>query len=46
MPEIDVSEDTLERLDAHREAGESYEELVQDLLSVYEQTGAFTDEGL
>lgn len=46
MPEISVSEETLAKLESHREETESYDELVQELVRVYEQTGAFTDEGL
>lgn len=44
-PTIQVSQTTLERLDSHREGEESYDELVQELINIYEQTGAFTREG-
>lgn len=44
-PTIEVSEETLETLDSHREDGESYEELIMELVHIYEQEGAFTREG-
>ncbi|MGB9965914.1 hypothetical protein [Halobacterium sp. CBA1126] len=36
MPEVHLSEETVERLDALREDGESYDELVAELLNIYE----------
>ena len=36
MPEIEVSEETLERLKDLRENGESYDELVAELINIYE----------
>lgn len=44
-PTIKVSETTLEKLDSHREQDESYDELVQELINIYEQSAAFTREG-
>lgn len=44
-PSIQVSEETLRKLDSHREDDESYDELVQELVRIYEQQGAFTREG-
>jgi predicted CopG family antitoxin len=36
MPEIRVSEETLERLDGLRREGESHDELLNELLNIYE----------
>lgn len=36
MPEIEVSEETLERLKDLRENGESYDELIAELINIYE----------
>lgn len=36
MPEITVEEETLERLDALKKEGESYDELVEELCNIYE----------
>jgi len=44
-PTIEVSEETVRELDSHREDGESYDELIQELVNIYEQQGAFTQEG-
>lgn len=44
-PTIELSEETIKQLDSHREDGESYDELVQELVSIYEEQGAFTREG-
>jgi len=44
-PTIEVSSETLEELESHREQDESYEELLQELVGIYEQTGAFAREG-
>lgn len=45
MPTLEVSDELLDRLDNHREEGESYEELLSELLSVYETDGTFLREG-
>lgn len=42
---IEISEDLRERIDAHREEGESYEEFIEELVSVFETEGAFLREG-
>lgn len=42
---LEISDDLKERLDRHREEGESYEELIAELVSVYETEGAFLQEG-
>lgn len=36
MPEIEISEETHDRLDRMREEGESFDELVTELLNIYE----------
>ncbi|ESP89011.1 DUF7557 family protein [Candidatus Halobonum tyrrellensis] len=36
MPDIHVSEETLERLKGLRQEDESYEELVEELINIYE----------
>lgn len=36
MPDVHLSEETVERLDALRENGESYDDLVEELLNIYE----------
>ncbi|ADB61949.1 hypothetical protein HTZ84_00190 [Haloterrigena sp. SYSU A558-1] len=42
---IELSDDMKERLDSHCEEGESYEEFLEELLSIYETEGAFLQEG-
>lgn len=42
---IEIDDDLQQRLDAAREEGESYEELVEELLTIYEEEGAFLREG-
>lgn len=44
-PTIEVSAETLSELNSHREDGESYDELLQELVNIYEQNGAFIREG-
>lgn len=36
MTQIDLEEETIERLDALREEDESYDELVNELINIYE----------
>jgi len=36
MPTIDVDEETIERLDSLRVEGESYEEIINELINIYE----------
>jgi predicted CopG family antitoxin len=36
MPAIDVDEETIERLDSLRVDEESYEELINELINIYE----------
>jgi predicted CopG family antitoxin len=42
---IEISDDLRERLDDHLEAGESYEEFIEELVAMYETEGAFLQEG-
>jgi len=44
-PTIEVSDETLTELETHREQDESYDDLLQELVGIYEQTGAFVREG-
>ncbi|SDY52901.1 DUF7557 family protein [Halopenitus persicus] len=44
-PTIKVSEETLNELDSHRENGETHNEVIRELVRIYEQQGAFTREG-
>jgi len=36
MPQVHFDEDTIERLDTLREDGESYDEIVNELINIYE----------
>jgi len=36
MPQVHLDEDTIERLDSLREDGESYDEIVNELINIYE----------
>ena len=36
MPSIDVNEETIERLDSLRVEDESYDELITELINIYE----------
>ncbi|WP_433629380.1 DUF7557 family protein [Halomicrococcus sp. NG-SE-24] len=42
---IKLNDDLAERLDQHLEEDESYEELIEELVSMYETEGAFLTEG-
>ena len=42
---IEIDDDLQERLDVAREEGESYEELIEELVTIYESEGAFLREG-
>ncbi|WP_254525110.1 DUF7557 family protein [Natrinema caseinilyticum] len=42
---LEISDDLMERLDAHCEEGQSHEELIEELVSMYETEGAFLQEG-
>lgn len=44
--DIDLDDALVERLEAHLEEDQSIEELVEELLNIYEQEGRFTDQGL
>jgi predicted CopG family antitoxin len=42
---FEIDDDLQERLDVAREEGESYEELIEELVTIYENEGAFLREG-
>lgn len=42
---LEISDELRDRLDDHREEGESYEELITELVSIYETEGEFLQEG-
>lgn len=42
---LEISDELRERLDRHVEEDETYEELIDELLSMYETEGAFLREG-
>lgn len=43
---LEISDDHKDRLDEHREEGQSHEELVEELVSMYETEGAFLQDRL
>lgn len=43
---IELSDDLVARLEAHAEEDQSIEELLEELVNIYEQEGRFLDEGL
>ncbi len=45
MPQIEISEDLKARIDSHREEGESVEEFIEELVTIYETEGSFLQEG-
>jgi predicted transcriptional regulator len=42
---IELDDELAERLDRHLEEDESYEELIEELVSMYETEGEFLTEG-
>lgn len=42
---LEISDDLKERMEKHLEEGETLEEFVEELVSVYETEGAFLQEG-
>ncbi|WP_226039363.1 hypothetical protein [Natrinema sp. DC36] len=42
---LEISDDLSERLDNHCEEGQSPEELIEELVSMYETEGTFLQEG-
>jgi len=42
---LEISDDLRERLDRHCEEGESHEEFIAELVSMYETEGTFLQEG-
>jgi len=45
MPKIELDAETIDRIDGHLEEGETREEFIDELLSIYESEGAFLQEG-
>lgn len=42
---LEISDELMERLDSHRDEGQSPEEFVEELVSIYETEGTFLQEG-
>lgn len=42
---LEISDDLRERLEDHIEEDETYEEFIEELVSIYETEGAFLQEG-
>ncbi|MEF8789273.1 MAG: hypothetical protein V5A61_04055 [Haloarculaceae archaeon] len=42
---LEISDELRERLDRHVEEDQTYEEFIEELVSVYETEGAFLQEG-
>ncbi|WP_254531596.1 DUF7557 family protein [Natrinema gelatinilyticum] len=42
---LKISDDLMERLDTYCEEGQSHEELIEELVSMYETEGTFLQEG-
>jgi len=42
---LEISDELRARLDDHLEEGETYEELIEELISMYETEGTFLQEG-
>lgn len=46
MPQtLEISDELADRIEAHLEEDETYEEFIEELLSVYETEGTFLREG-
>ncbi|MDY6775102.1 MAG: hypothetical protein SV253_03345 [Halobacteria archaeon] len=43
--EIEVSDELKERMEIHKEDGETYEEFIEELLNIYESQGSGFYEG-
>jgi hypothetical protein len=43
---IELEDELVERLEGHLEEDETIEESIEALVSIYEQEGRFTDQGL
>lgn len=42
---LEIDDDLKERLDSHREEGQTPEELIEELVAMYETEGTFLQEG-
>lgn len=43
---VELDDELVERLEGHLEEDETIEELIEELVNIYEQEGRFTDQGL
>ena len=43
---IEINDELAERLEEHCQDDESIEEIIEELLNIYEQEGRFSDSGL
>jgi len=43
---IELEDELVERIETHLENDETIEEFLEELLTIYEQEGRFTDQGL
>lgn len=44
MPKIELDADMIERIDSHLEEGETRQEFIEEILSIYESEGTFIQE--
>lgn len=44
MPKIELDAELIERIDSHLEEGETRQEFMEEILSIYESEGAFLQE--
>ena len=44
MPKIELDAELIERIDSHLEEGETRQEFLNEMLSIYESEGAFLQE--
>lgn len=42
---LEIADELKERIDGHLEEGESHEEFIEELISMYETEGTFLQEG-
>ena len=42
---LEISDELMDRLESHCEEGETVEELIEELVTMYETEGAFLQEG-
>jgi hypothetical protein len=44
MPKIELDADMIERIDSHLEEGETRQQFIEEILSIYESEGTFIQE--